>query len=82
MLKGPEDQPRQLLLTISAEEYAALMQFRDQDFPGVRPETFARKLLRDGLVGAGWPRFERRTSHWRPLPAAVAVSRVTARATA
>lgn len=52
-LRGAEDEPRQVVLTLAAREWAALVRLRDETFPGQPLELLARKLVQDGLLACG-----------------------------
>jgi hypothetical protein len=52
-LPGLEDQPHDVVLTLPAREWAALVMLRDQTFSGRPLELVARKLVQDGLIQCG-----------------------------
>jgi hypothetical protein len=52
-LRGPEDRPRELTLTLPATEYANIVRLRDTMWPGQSLEMVARKLVQDGLIQCG-----------------------------
>lgn len=53
MLKGPQDEPKTFTVTLSANEWAALVYLRDTTFPGQPLELMIRKLTQDGLIQCG-----------------------------
>jgi hypothetical protein len=53
MLRGPQDDPKTLPVTLSGTEYAALVYLRDTLFPGRSYELLARKLIQDALIASG-----------------------------
>lgn len=52
-LPGAEDRPREVVLTLPAREWAALVYLRDTTFSGQPLELLARKLVQDGLLACG-----------------------------
>jgi hypothetical protein len=52
-LKGPEYQPRQITVTLTASEYSAMVYLRDTCFPNQPYDLMCRKLIQDGLIASG-----------------------------
>lgn len=52
-LTGPQDEPKTFTVTLAAREWAALVQLRDQMWPGQPLELVIRKLTQDELIRCG-----------------------------
>lgn len=52
-LSGSEEAPREVVVTLPAREWAALVFLRDTTFSGQPLELLARKLVQDGLLACG-----------------------------
>ena len=52
-LSGSEEAPREVVVTLPAREWAALVYLRDTTLPGQPLELLARKLVQDGLLACG-----------------------------